>query len=504
MILTIQNGKVSYFSSNSRQYDGEKIPGDLKNWSYFGSNPNDILRDTYDIISQRSTTLYHTHPPVASAINKRTSYAIGSGLLFRSQPDWEILGMTKEAAKDWGMRFQKLIHYLAVITNFYEKQSILYRTAQIMGDSLLFFDRIDNEMFDVVEYGGDAINFRAPGSTLGIKTVNNKKIGLFLISGSESVDFKDENGDQNVIQFYNKQMARQMRGFPLAYKLISQAKNNDRWWDATLSRAVMETMILGYSKDDGSKVDFNQQSAELANTVTGRTEESENTVTRQTGISDQVPGGIYTYSSKGGIEFTDLKTPTNNFDKMQNAYIDVVGMGTNTPPEVIMSRYSTSYTAHKGAFNDFIRSFMDDRRLFSNTVCKTFIIEAAKYLFLNKMIEMPNPKFFSDPIIREATVAGNYLGPVPGHINPAQEVQAKVSEVEAAFKLRGDVAIEYGNEYENMIYEWQKQEEEYRKGTPEQQAKVIQDELQKNDEITDENSNQVDNQEDNEDENNIS
>jgi len=107
-IMIIKGGKASMLGARSKQMDGEKVPGEFAKWDYFGTDPNHLLTLTYDQLSARSTTLFHTHPPVAAAINKLTNYAIGPGLLFRSQPDWQVLGMTKEYAKDWGMQFQKL------------------------------------------------------------------------------------------------------------------------------------------------------------------------------------------------------------------------------------------------------------------------------------------------------------------------------------------------------------------------------------------------------------
>jgi len=485
MPIIIVNGNEAKTISNFRQYDGEKFPGDLKNWDYFGSNPNEMLRMTYDVLQQRSTTLYHTHPPVASAVNRLTQYAIGSGLVFRSSPDWETLGINKEYAKDWSQRFQKLIHYMFTITNFYQKQAVLFRTSLIMGDALLFFDRAYDGydgLFDLVETGGDYINFSATGTTLGI--IHDKALrrtGLALTDGTRP-NYRDTAGDQSVIQYYQKNMARQLRGFPLAYKIISHAKNNDRWWDATLARAVMETMILGAYKSDTSGTDLFNQSQELAAMAAETSGAGNNpTVTRAAGISDQLPGGIYSVDSKGGIEFTDLKTPSNNFDKMQNAYIDTVGMATGVPPEVILSRYSTSYTAHKGAFNDFIKSYMSNRQEFARQVVKVTINEFAKYLFLNNLIEMPNPAYFTNPIIREATIAGNYLGPVPGHINPAQEVAAKAEEVRNAFKLRSDVMLENGHEFDNMITEWQQEESAWCKMSAEQQAAALVNDMQQQD-----------------------
>jgi capsid protein len=491
MITIIQGGKITQVK-NGKQYTGEKIPGDLAKWDFFGTNPNELLTYSYDLLSQRSTTLFHTHAPVASAINKLSTYAIGSGLVFRSQPDWQILGIDKDYAKDWGMRFQKLIHYLSLITNFYEKQSVLFRTAHIQGDSLLFFDRsydTGNGLFDLIEVGGDYIDFDAQESVLGVRVDKAmRRLGLYLTDGGKP-DFKDANGDQNVLHYYDKQMARQMRGYPLAYKIIAACKNNDRWWDATLARAVLEATILGYSNSEDGGDDLFQQANGLAALATEQATGNEPTIRRESGLADQTPGGVYSYTRKGSMHFMDMKAPGNNFDKMQNAFIDICGMAMNIPPEVILSKYSTSYTAHKGAFNDFIKTYKSERENFSRKINKVVIIEFAKYLFLNKMIEIPSPAFFENPIIREATVCGNYLGPVPGHINPAQEVKAKAEEVAQAFRLRSDVAIEYGNDFDNMILEWQQEEAEWNKQNAERQAASLIANMENQDNVNSEDNN---------------
>lgn len=471
-------------TNNYQQYDGEKIPGDLSSWRYFGTDPNNMLKWTYDVLSQRSTTLYHTHPPVSAGINKLTTYTIGGGLAFRSQPDWQTLGMTKQSAKDWGIRFQKLIHYLFVMTNFYEKQAILFRTAKIMGDSILLFDRsydVGNGLFDLLDLGGDYIapvNKTATDQNVTLGIVHDaamRKKGIIGRDG-QTINFRDDNGDQNIILYMTKNMSRQMRGYPFAYRLINSAKNNDRLWDATLARAALEATVLGKSKSNNPG-SLKEQSEILSQLATGQTVQSSTAEgLRSAGnVSGMPTGSVLEMGTADDFEFMDMKTPSNNFDKLQMAFIDLVGMALGgLAPEFIMSKYSTSFTAHKGGLNDCIMIFRQERKGFINTVMKPTIVELAKYAFLNNYIEMPNPRFFDDPIIREATIAGNYLAPVPLHINPAQEVQAKIAEVGAGFDLRSSKALENGHDWDNFIEEWQQEEDEYNKRTIEQQAAMLQ------------------------------
>lgn len=481
-IYVVKNGSMTS-TQIDKQLTGEKIPGDLDSWDYFGTDPNLILTYNYDLLCQRSTTLFHTHAPVSAGINKSAMYAIGQGLHFRSQPDYKTLEITKESAKDWGMRFQSLLHYVFCMLNFYNKQSVLFRTADIMGDSVLLFDRADQDAglpFDLIETGGDFIDFKAAPKdneivNLGI-IVDKFKRRKGLVQDDENqtrITFKDSDGLQNIVQYYNKQMARQLRGFPLAYKIIAAAKNYDRFIDATLARAVLESIMMGVvnntESDFGSQVDKIAESTRDENGY-----KPPSSISTDATVSQLATGGIFHMQGKGELNFTDLKTPSNNFDKFNNAHIDICGMALDIPPEVLMSKYSTSFTAHKGALNDFVKSYTLKRHNFQRTVCYPVMLEIAKYLFESKMIEMPKSDFMTNPITQMATLAGNWLGPVPGHINPLQEINALIAAKDNALTTPADAAAQYGSgEYEDFIEEWQQQMEQFRKMSPEAQAQAM-------------------------------
>lgn len=481
-IFTINNGKITA-TSTSKQLTGEKIPGDLDSWDYFGTDPNLILTYNYDLLCQRSTTLFHTHAPVSAGINKSAMYAIGQGLHFRSQPDYKTLGITKETAKDWGMRFQSLLHYVFCMLNFYNKQSVLFRTADIMGDSVLLFDRVDQPAglpFDLIETGGDFINFQAganKGEIVNLGIIVDKFLrrkGFVQNDDAQTrVMFKDGDGDQNAIQYYNKQMARQLRGFPLAYKIIAAAKNYDRFIDATLARAVLESIMMGVvnntESDFGSQVDKIAESTRDENGY-----KPPSSISTDATVSQLATGGIFHMQGKGELNFTDLKTPSNNFDKFNNAHIDICGMALDIPPEVLMSKYSTSFTAHKGALNDFVKSYTLKRHNFQRTVCYPVMLEIAKYLFESKMIEMPKSDFMTNPITQMATLAGNWLGPVPGHINPLQEINALIAAKDNALTTPADAAAQYGSgEYEDYISEAIEQYLQWEMKDPDAKAKTM-------------------------------
>lgn len=465
-ILVFKNGKITSRTGSGGSYDGEKQMGDLNNMLLFDSDSNKILEGSYGLLSERSTTLYHTYGPVKAAINKQTEYGIGPGLVFRSQPNWNILGWTPERAKDWGKEFQRIIHAYQTKLNFYEKQSILFRSALYSGDSLLFFERDDKGLLtDLIETLNNQIawNFNDKDFTLGIKHDDwLRRVGIKKADGTE-VNFRNSAGDQNVIQFYIKELGRQLRGYPLAYSIINLARNDDTHTDAITHRAVMEAVMMAVFKGNGT--DLNQQAKNIAKKnrllKSGATSENPSVMTRLANMIKFGAGNILTLNSQEDYEFTELKTPSNTFGDYKSWMLNYTAMATGTPPEVILSKYESSFTAHKGALNDFVKSFMKKRTTFERTVMNSVIREIAKDAITQGFISAPG--FFSGGwMIQQAYLEGMYLGPVPGHINPFVEVKANKLAVDEAFKLRSDVAAESGNEWDNFIPEWEEEQRKFK------------------------------------------
>lgn len=486
MILTFKNGKISFSKSSGGAYDGTKDMGDLNNWKLLSNDSNDILDSTYGLLVDRSATLYHTYGPARGAINKQTDYGIGPGLVFRSQPDWSTLGWTKETGRDWGKEFQKIVDSYYRRFGFYDKQPILFRSGLYGGDSFLFFLRENGLLTDLIETQNNQIawDYNEGDYTLGIKHDEwLRRTGIKKVDGT-SVDFRNSAGDQNVVQFYVKELARQLRGYPLAYSIINLARNDDTHTDAITHRAVMESILMGTFESNGT--DPVRQAQNLANANRKKKGLTEKLFKKQDNALNLGAGSIMTTNVGEKLTFSDLKTPSNNFGPFKEVIRDYIGMATGTPPEVIASKYNTSFTAHKGALNDFVKSFMNKRILFSRTVGDVVNREILKDAVSQGFIDAPG--FLSGNWrIEQAYLRGMYLGPVPGHINPLVEVRADELSVKNAFKLRSDVAALNGNEFENYVSEWQEEQTNWA-STPQQFADtVIEQEEMNNDNGVNEN-----------------
>ena len=373
MIIVSKGGKTKSISYGG-QMTGEKMPGDLASWNIYSTDSNEIIRSTYGRLSSMSNTLYHSGTPVTSAVKKNSQYAIGRGLVFRSQPDSDILPVSEAKLQKWAKRFQKLLHYYYQDINWYQKQGVIFRTALVQGDSLLFFDRLDkqNGQFDLIETGGDQIDwtYERNNVTLGIEHDSLLRKKAIIKCDGTRVAFQDNEGDQNVLQFYLKDLARQLRGMSIGYKMINLAKNHDRFADSIVQRAVLETIMFANAETDTT--DIQRQAENLSQQTKARKAgagQSTSVLEKLANVKNLLGGSIFQVRSKEKIEFTDIKTPSNNLDKFNEMYYELAAMSVDTPPEVLLSKYSTSFTAHKGALNDFIKAYMEKRASFEANIC---------------------------------------------------------------------------------------------------------------------------------------
>jgi len=473
-------------------YSGEKDMGSLDNWRVLSADSNGLLYGSYDILSSRSTTLYHTYPPARAAINKQLDYSIGPGLVYRSQPDWQTLGISRADAAAWARDFQKIIDSYYRRFNWYEKQSVTARGAMSAGDALVFLERENGLLTDLIEMQNCEIDssfnskvLNNSGYTLGI--LHDEKLrrkGIKRTNGKTTM-FKDSAGNQDLLQFYLKELPRQLRGYPFIYSIINMARNDDTHTDAITHRAVMEAIIMATFKGNGT--DLPKQAKNLADANRAKKGRHWNPLSKIANAANMGAGSIFQFNAGEELSFTDLQTPSKNFGEFKGWMVKYCGMATGTPPESILGEYSTSFTAHKGAINDLKLSSNNKRKSFARNVNDPINSAILTDAIKNRYIEAPG-FLTGDWRIVQAYLSGVYLGPIPGHINPLVEVKAQAEQVKQGFELRSTFANLNGHEYENFLEEWQKQQDEYSRVAPDFQNRLLfEEELRKQEEEKSEN-----------------
>ena len=237
---------------------------------------------------------------------------------------------------------------------------------------------------------------------------------------------------------------------------------------------VLESIYLGYFNAD--ETDVNKQAELMARRSTGKkgTEAKDSSLEELKSSTDMRTGGLFRLKNDESMKFLDLKTPSNNFRTANEWVTKLVAMSSGYPPEFILSEYSTSYTAHKGALNDAWKKILTERATFAQIVDRVVNWQYLKYFIENDMLPYSDRFDLNNYRHKQQLLAGKWLGPVPGHINPLQEVNAHILQEQSGYVLKSDVASLYGTEdWWSLIEEWAKQQKQFSEASPGEKAETI-------------------------------
>lgn len=144
------------------------------------------------------------------------------------------------------------------------------------------------------------------------------------------------------------------------------------------------------------------------------------------------------------------KHPNTGYDAFTNALIRQIGAALEIPPEVLFKQFTTSYSAARGALNEFWRTCSMQRDWFTDDFCQPIYEEWFAEAVARGRIAAPG--FFADPAIRKAYTACAWNGPARTNLNPVQEVDAAVKRVDAGFSTaQEETATMTGGDYNRNI-----------------------------------------------------
>ena len=429
---------------SSAQYSGEKIPGDLQNWNYYSSDPVAWVQSTYGILSDMCSTLYHTTELGRAAIDKQLEYILGPGLRFKSTIKEDFLNLTPEAARKWSAEYEDLLHLAKDNINYNEKIYEMALEAMVTGDSILYFG--SDSPIELVVQGGHAIDSTARGITgewlLGCRLDKLANPTAFIRRGeNKPIEMLTEAGTEQAIIFKWPGRPNQVRGFSALMGVVSRIKNIDRWWDAVLHRAIIESIIIGSTQT--ASTDVENQARQMARIAKGAKDPEG---AAKLGIP--MTPGMYSLTKGEGMHFTDVKTPSNTFSAANEETRTMVAMGAGIPVEVLTGKYGTSYSASRSALNDFKRHFIRLRQSVI-AVDRKINLKLLEYFVRNGYLKIKGS--LSDRMIATAYTQGSWTGPDIGQINPLQEVRALRQAVEGGFISPSQAAEVYGNDFDDII-----------------------------------------------------
>ena len=287
----------------------------------------------------------------------------------------------------------------------------------------------------------------ADGMVVAYWVCNHHPLGSHSATDADGITWKRveaygaKTGRRNVLHVMNRERAGQMRGVPILAPVLESLKQLGRYTDAEITAAVISAMFTVFVKSQNP----------TEGRPFGEMIPAEELIDRGDENSIELgPGAIIDLNPGEEVQFADPKHPNTGYDAFTNATIRMIGAALEIPPEVMLKQFSTSYSAARGALNEFWRTCGMQRDWFADDFCQPVYEEWFTEAVARGRISAPG--YFSDPAIRKAYTACSWNGPARTNLNPVQEVTAAIKRAEACFSTaQEETAQMTGGDYNRNI-----------------------------------------------------
>lgn len=434
-----------------------------------GSPAEDINANNYTL-RQRSRMLYMSAPIAAAALKRQRTNIIGAGLRLKSTIDREVLGLTQEQAEEWQRRTQAEFALWAQrkqacdatgVNNFYGMQQLVALAYPMSGDVFALIKRA--EISKLMPYSLrlhilEADRVRTP-DTAQANTVSNNplltnlttaklKNGNYIYDGVE-VDkngavvayhiantyprefgtettkfarveaYGKETGLPNILHIMDTERPEQYRGVPYLAQVIEPMLQMRRYTEAEITAAIVQSFFTAFITSEKEAEDV------LGNEVGG---DGVPEASRDPNEYEMGAGTINLLEPGEGVSFASPTHPQTGFDAFMRSMCEQVGACLEIPADLLLMAFNSSYSASRAALLEAWKGFRMRREWIADDFCKP-VYE----IWLTEAVargRISAPGFLTDPIIRQAYLGSEWIGPSQGQLDPTKEVAASVTAIQ--------------------------------------------------------------------------
>lgn len=435
-----------------------------ENWETSKGDADEDIRWDLETARERSRDLNRNNALAHGALNNIMVHVVGSGLSPRPEIDFEFLGMTEDAARQWEDSAERLFALwanspdcdLTRDQNFYGLQALALGTTMESGDTfvLLPFRERPTNIFglkvQIVEgdrvcnkdFLPDTKNLRsgvvidddgAPKAYQFLKThpgAFNRDLSAY--EWMEVPAFGGKTGRRMVHHLFSRLRPGQNRGMPELTPVMELVKQMGTYTDSEAQRAVISSFFTVFVKSLSGEGLAPGLPTDAPGSTSG---------TDKPGEYKLAPGAILDLAPGEEVQFADPKSPNSAFDPFVQAIFRQIGIGLGIPYEVLTMHYTASYSAARAAILHAWKFFNSRRDWLAAKFCQP-IYEA----WLEEAIArgyLAAPGFFKDPAIRAAYCNCQWIGDQMGQLNPKDEVDAAAARVEMGISDINAEAVGY-------------------------------------------------------------
>lgn len=435
-----------------------------------GSTHEDIDENNYTL-RQRGRMMTMSAPIAASAVKTHRTNTIGLGLKLNPRPDNDILQMSEEELKAWQRQVKAEFNMWANhkqtcditgINDFYGIQQLCFYSWLASGDVFILLKRKETKnnpytlKLQVIEADRCSTPYEGVMYTMNITQGKNLDNGNRIYDGVE-VDndgsivaywfrnthpyettiektnwirvkaYGDETGLPNVLQIMNSERPEQYRGVTYLAPVIEEIMQIRRYTEAELQAAVVQAFFTAFVKQSANTLhDEGNPFNEVGDGQPGEDQASYDPNEYEMGH-----GNIVMLNEGEDIVLADPKRPSSGFDGFVKSVSQQIGAALEIPTELLLKQFTSSYSASRGALLEAWKSFRMYREWFSRDFCKP-IYE----IWLSEAIargRINAPGYWTDPLVHEAWIGSEWIGPSQGMLDPSKEVKAEADAIAHGF-----------------------------------------------------------------------
>jgi len=439
---------------------GKRDRRQTRNWRPGQTSANEILSADLPDLRARSRDLIRNVPIATGAISTVVTSVVGDGLVLQSQVDRSVLNLTDTQADEWQGKAQREFAVWArnpdftSRLNFDEMQELVFRAVLESGDTFVVRRRRKdladtyNLKLQVVEadrISNDGHRANTASMVDGIEMDADGRPVKYWISSRHPDDVANGvkrewkgyeagstvTGQPLILHLYKQQRPDQARGVPYLSPVVEAIKQLGDYAEAEVRAAVISAMFTVFVKPQVMEDDSDASFIGSNDTASGVALDSEIALGNGA-IVDLAPGE--------DVTFADPKRPNTAFDAFVTSMSRHIGVALELPYELLLKSFTASYSASRAALEMAWQMFRTRRSWlawkFCQPVYEWVITEAVASGRLSA------PGFFSDPIVREAWLGSDWIGPSRIQLDPQKEASADLIDLNMGTKTRAQIIME--------------------------------------------------------------
>lgn len=464
----------------------------LKGFTVESGSPAEDINANNDTLRQRARMLYMGAPIATAALKRQRTNIVGPGLRLKATIDRDALGMTKEQAERWQRTTQAEFALWAQrkqacdatgVNNFYGMQQLVALSWPMSGDVFALIQRAESTALmpyslrlHILE--ADRVRTPSAGTARGgvvsplMQSLTTQRLpnGHVIYDGVE-VDRKGEvvayyvantypnqwggepekfvrvkaygrdTGLPNILHIMDTERPEQYRGVPYLAQAIEPLLQLRRYTEAELTAAMVQSFFTAFITAESSTGDL------LPNEVGG---DGIAEASRDPNEYEMGAGTINLLDPGEDIKFASPTHPHSGFDGFMEAMCQQIGAALELPADLLLMSFHSSYSASRAALLEAWKGFKMRREWLADDFCRP-VYE----LWLTEAVargRISAPGFLTDPVIHQAYLGSQWIGPSQGQLDPTKEVSAAVQAIENGLSTREAEAVKLnGSEYARNV-----------------------------------------------------